>query len=79
MVPGRSCRTIGRVCNLRHTFDNVEWSSEIDLEIVVLDETTLPRRMTAGFLRTPADRAPAPGVDLGAPDGGRVSTSTSTS
>jgi hypothetical protein len=50
-----------------------------DLEIVVLDETTLRRRMTAELLRTPADRAPAPGVDLGAPDGGRVSTSTSTS
>ncbi len=29
--------------------------------------------------RTPADRAAAPGVDLGAPDGGRVSTSPSTS
>ncbi len=29
--------------------------------------------------RAPADRAPSPGVDLGAPDGARVSTSTSTS
>ncbi len=29
--------------------------------------------------RTPADRAPAPGVDLGAPDAGRVSTATSPS
>jgi hypothetical protein len=39
------------MCNLRHTFDNVERHS-ITWRHPVLDETSLPQRLTAEFLGT---------------------------